>query len=266
MTKHTPYSPGDPIKSSFTNDDIDGLASGANDDANNSLQTFRSESFDPYFAKTGAVWSLTSGLTGAMSSGVLYVGGQRIPLSAIGSKVFTANKETYVDFSSTGVVAYNAVTPGSGAPALSSGYTRLAIITTDGSTITNIVQQDRDSLGNQVGNRKPVAKETSAPRVNLQTTGSSITPDVTSHDIIAFSALAANLTINAPTGTPANGQALLFRFKDNGTARSLTWNGIYRAIGVSIPNATVASKTYYVAARYNSTDTKWDVLSVGREA
>lgn len=265
MALHTPYSPGDPIKSANTNDDIIGLSDGTNDADNNSLYRFRLESLDPYFAGTGVVWTQTTGRTASMTSGVLYVAGNRVPINAISSKTFTASKDTYVDFSNVGVAKYAETTNGGAAPALDAGYTRQAIVITDASNITSIVQRDRDTLGNLVCNRKPVARESSAPRVSLVTTASSITPDTTNHDVIAVTALAGSLTINAPAGTPANAQGLLFRFKDNGSARSLTWNGIYRAIGVTIPNATVASKTYYVFCRYNSQDNKWDVLGVGRE-
>lgn len=267
MPKHTPYSPGDPIKSSYTNDDIDGLSTGDNDTDNNSLRLFRSESLDPYFAGTGATWSLVSGFTGTMNVGVLYVTGDRVPLSAIGSKVFTASRDTYVDFTTAGGVVYQEVTNGATPPTLAPTNTRNAVIVTNGSTITTITQRDRDALGNLVCNRKPVARESSAPRVNLITTATTVTADVTNHDIVAITALASALGIQLPAGSPANGQALMFRIKDNGTARALTWNGgKWRLIGVTLPNTTVASKTTYVACRYNSTDDKWDVLSVGREA
>lgn len=266
MAKHTPYSAGDLIKSSYTNDDIDGLASGINDTDNNSMVKFRGESFDPFFVSGGAVWAVTSGLSASMSAGVLYVSGNRVPLSAIGTRAFTANRDTYIDFSSSGTVSYTEVSNGAAAPTLAAGRTRNAVIVTGASSITAIIQKDRDSLGNLVCNRKPVAKESSAPRVNLITTATSVTPDTTNHDVIAVTALASALTINMPAGSPANCQAILFRIKDNGTARGLTWNGVYRGIGVTIPNATVASKTLYVACRYNAQETKWDVLSVGRMA
>ena len=62
------------------------------------------------------------------------------------------------------------------------------------------------------------------------------------------------------------GQKLTIRIKDNGTARTLAWNAIYRACGVPLPTITVASKTMYVGCIYNSSDTKWDVVSLTQEA
>jgi hypothetical protein len=74
------------------------------------------------------------------------------------------------------------------------------------------------------------------------------------------------LTVNAPTGTPLDGDRLMFRIKDNGTSRAITWNAIYRIVGTVLPTATVANKTSYVGCIYNAADTKWDVVAVSREA
>lgn len=104
------------------------------------------------------------------------------------------------------------------------------------------------------------------PRVSSTASGSTLTPTVASFDQYAYTALAANLTINAPTGTPVNGNKLIFRIKDNGTSRTLTWNAAYRAVGVDLPTATVVGKTLYVGAIYNAADTKWDVIAVAQEA
>lgn len=79
-------------------------------------------------------------------------------------------------------------------------------------------------------------------------------------------ALATNATFAAPSGTPADGQKLLLRIKDNGSARTLTWNAIYRAIGVTLPTTTVATKTTYVGCVYNGTDARWDVVAVTTQA
>jgi hypothetical protein len=85
-------------------------------------------------------------------------------------------------------------------------------------------------------------------------------------DLGVITAQAAALTIAAPTGTPIQGQKLIFRIKDNGTARAITWNAIFRIIGTTLPTTTVINKTTYVGCIYNSTDTKWDVVVVNTEA
>lgn len=102
-------------------------------------------------------------------------------------------------------------------------------------------------------------------RVTSVTSSSTPTPNSDTTDQYELTALAAGATFGAPTGTPTNGRKLLLRIKDNGSARSLAWNAIYRAIGVVLPTTTVASKTLYVACRYNSADVKWDVVGVQQE-
>jgi hypothetical protein len=85
------------------------------------------------------------------------------------------------------------------------------------------------------------------------------TSDNTSYHVTA---LAVDATIAAPTGTPADGHRLLYRIKDNGTERLLTWNAIFRATGTTLPAGTSAGKVMYVGTIYNSQDSKWDVISV----
>lgn len=102
----------------------------------------------------------------------------------------------------------------------------------------------------------------------ITTTASSATPTPTGGSLrnyFSVTALAANATIAAPTGTPVNGNKLFIRIKDNGTARTLAYNSIFRAIGVTLPTTTVISKTIYLGCMYNSADSKWDVLAVAEE-
>jgi len=103
------------------------------------------------------------------------------------------------------------------------------------------------------------------PRLSSAASGD-VSPDISVTDYYVRTALSAACAINAPTGTPVAGDKLIFRFKDNGTARALTWNAIFRNIGAVAPTTTVIGKTTYVGAVYNATDTKWDVLAVNTEA
>jgi len=108
------------------------------------------------------------------------------------------------------------------------------------------------------------------PRVTSAASASSLTPSIATADVYAYTALAAGLTINAPTGTPVDGDKLIFRLLDNGTARSLTWDATYTVIGVTLPTTTTASKTTYVGCIYNaygaSGTGRWDVIAVGTQA
>jgi hypothetical protein len=93
-----------------------------------------------------------------------------------------------------------------------------------------------------------------------------LTPSIATADQYAYTALASALTINAPTGTPVNGNKLIFRILDNGTAQTLTWNATYTAIGVTLPTTTVANKTTYVGCIYNAHNARWDVIAVTTQA
>jgi hypothetical protein len=103
------------------------------------------------------------------------------------------------------------------------------------------------------------------PRVGSTT--SSATPTINTdnydeYDITALAAAITSMTTNL-TGTPTNGQKLMLRFKDNGTARAITWGASFQSSGVATLLATtVISKTHYVGLIYDSTAAKWTCIAV----
>lgn len=106
------------------------------------------------------------------------------------------------------------------------------------------------------------------PSVQSVVSAATVTPTA-NDDLVVITAQAAALTLAVPTGSPVQGQALMIRIKDNGTAQTITWTsgaGGYRAIGVTLPTTTVISKTTYVGFIYNSTDSRWDAIGVTTEA
>jgi hypothetical protein len=103
------------------------------------------------------------------------------------------------------------------------------------------------------------------PRVGTIASSGTPTPDGDANDVFTITALAAAAAIAAPTGTPTDGQKLVMRIKDNGTARALTWNAIYRALATTLPVTTTISKTIYLGFMYNSADTKWDLVAYSEE-
>lgn len=100
-----------------------------------------------------------------------------------------------------------------------------------------------------------------SPRIVTVASAASITPNADTTDIHAVSALAANLTINAPTGTAADGQQLRIRIRDNGTSRTLTWNAAYSAISSELWTATFINKSMIWTFVWNAGTSKWDVSS-----
>jgi hypothetical protein len=104
------------------------------------------------------------------------------------------------------------------------------------------------------------------PRASSSASPATLTPDIQAADQYGVTALANALTINAPTGTPVDGNKLMFRILDNGTARALTWDATYTVIGTTLPTTTTANKTTYVGCVYNANNTRWDVVAVTTQA
>lgn len=104
------------------------------------------------------------------------------------------------------------------------------------------------------------------PRTSTTTTTATLTPDISAFDQYNITALGTALTINAPIGTPADGDKILFRILDSGVSRTLTWNATYTIIGTLLPPATTAGKMTYVGCIYNATNTRWDVIAVTTQA
>lgn len=103
------------------------------------------------------------------------------------------------------------------------------------------------------------------PRVQTVTSASTVTPSADNDDEVVITAQGAALTLANWSGTPVQGQAIIIRIKDDGTARAITFDTLYRAVGAYLPTTTVIGKTVYIACIYNSTDTKIDVVSVAQE-
>ena len=102
-------------------------------------------------------------------------------------------------------------------------------------------------------------------RVQSVTSSATVTP-VSTNDLVKITSQAVGLTLANPTGTFTEGQALMIRIKDNGTAQTIAFDTNYRAIGVTLPTTTVISKTMYLGIIYNSTDAKWDIIGYNIQA
>lgn len=86
---------------------------------------------------------------------------------------------------------------------------------------------------------------------------------VATADEFIITAQAWALKFNNPLGAPLEWQKLVLRIKDNWTARALTYDTQYRASSdLPFPTTTIVNKTLYLWIKYNSTDSKWDLLAV----
>ena len=125
-----------------------------------------------------------------------------------------------------------------------------------------IIEDSADS-----GNKKSIKRKAVInPIVSSTASTATLTVDANSTDFAVITAQAEGLTIAAPTGSPVQGQKLIIRIKDDGSARSISFNAIFTAIGVTLPTTTTVSKKLYIGCIYNDTDTKWDVIAIKEEA
>ena len=83
----------------------------------------------------------------------------------------------------------------------------------------------------------------------VDTVASSATPaiNVDTTDLFTITALAENITsmTTGLSGSGVNGQKLIIRIKDNGTAYTIAWGASYKSIA-PLPTVTIISKTLYV--------------------
>lgn len=108
---------------------------------------------------------------------------------------------------------------------------------------------------------------TSQPLTRVNSTASSATPAINTDttDQFNITALAAAITpmTSGLTGTPRDGQHLMIRIKDNGTARAITWGTSFVSSGVATLLATtVISKTHLIGLIYDSAAAKWVCVAV----
>lgn len=159
-----------------------------------------------------------------------------------------------------------AATPSAGNLTTSSDGAELAINYTDG----KLFYKDNGGVVQVIASKDVVdgdAVQTLTnkridPRVSSTTSTASLTPDIASFDQYCLTAQAVTLAINAPIGTPVDGNKLIFRILDNGSSQTLNWNGTYTPIGVTLPTSTTISKMLYVGCIYNAANTRWDVVAV----
>lgn len=104
------------------------------------------------------------------------------------------------------------------------------------------------------------------PRVGTIATSTSLTIDSDSYDQYNVTALAAALTVNAPSGSPTPGQKLILGITSDATPRALTFatssNAFAFSSDLAAPTTTVASKTMYLGFIWNSTASKWILMAL----
>src|SRR5262245_20430537 len=115
-------------------------------------------------------------------------------------------------------------------------------------------------------NGSGVISQSAAPRAEPIASSTTITIDADTTDITMINALGTDTTIEAPTGTPDDGQSLLIRIKDDGVARAITWDAVFVEIDCVLPASTVPGKWMYVGGFYNAISLRWEMVGVNIEA
>lgn len=167
------------------------------------------------------------------------------------------------------------------ASSITLGWTGTLAVSRGGSgasTLTGILKGNGTSSftavtapsGNLVGDSdtQTLTNKRVNPRLQSITSSSTPTPNADNEEMLTISAQAGAATIGAPGGTPVNGQKMIIRIKDNGSAQTLTWNSVYVAGGVALPTTTVAGKTMTLGFMYNTDNSlnKWMLIALAQEA
>lgn len=154
---------------------------------------------------------------------------------------------------------YDGANPGGSSVApditTSSGY----IIFADGDGVVRGYSDDTSSWRfNTVVNTKIVQ------RVVAIADGTSVTINADTTDIAtqANTQAVGTLTIAAPTGSPVNGQKLIFRLRST-NVQTFSWNAIFAgSTDLALPTASSGSSKYdYLGFIFNSTAGKWQLLA-----
>jgi len=130
---------------------------------------------------------------------------------------------------------------------------------------TNTGDQDLSSYATLTGTQTLTNKRITQ-RVQSVASSATVTANADTNDMVIVTAQAEALTLANPSGTPTEGQGLIYRIKDNGTARTIGYGANFRAMGITLPTTTVINKTLYLACVWNVADSRWDVIGERQEA
>jgi len=211
-------------------------------------------------------WNATSGLGAILNKPTLFSG----------SYTDLTNKPTLFSGSYTDLTNKPALTLASSLT--TTGAFALTLTTTATTAVTLPTTGILSTLaGTETLTNKRIGPRVYTPVSPATTIASPLTPDISAYDQYCAISQTTDLTINAPSGTPLNGDKLLFRITADSSARTVTLttgsSGAFRAVGTTLPITVAATKTTYIGCVYNSIGTgtiaspspRWDVIATGTE-
>lgn len=138
-----------------------------------------------------------------------------------------------------------------------------AFVYNDGTNVVDAITAFPSSVVTLTG-AQTLSNKNIQKRVVVIADATSITINADTTDIAtqANTQTAGTLTINAPTGTPFNGQQIVLRLRST-NVQTFSWNAIFQGSDdVALPTASSGSSKYdYLGFQYNSTAAKWQMLA-----
>lgn len=172
------------------------------------------------------------------------------------------------DFVTIGLAVVNLTTNVTGTLPVGNGGTGAATLT--GLVVgngTSAMSTVSAPSGTVVGtsDTQTLTNKTLQRRVVTTATATSITinADTTDIALMANTQAAGTFTVNAPSGTPYEGQTLVFRMRST-NVQTFSWNAIFQgATSLSLPTSSSGSSKYdYFGFMYNSIAAKWQLVGL----
>lgn len=123
------------------------------------------------------------------------------------------------------------------------------------------ITQTAPTVASQYANKQYVDDSVLKPTTTTTASTANLGFDVDTISQASVTAQATALQIDAPTGTPVDGQEIRYRIKDDGTSRAIDWNtaAAFNNTGVA-PASTTINKNTYVRAIYDANTSLYDIV------
>lgn len=188
------------------------------------------------------------------------------------------NDTLYAAFTTNGAPVYASETPGlltATAPTTVGAFLQVLGKISD---VDKIIKYDPDKSVIEIGlegvdissvqtltNKRITQRTSTLPSDDATLTSANAEYDVDIADMFLVADLQQTTDFGVPGGTPTNGQPLQLRMFST-AGQDLTWNAIFREIGVTKPATIPAGKWVYVGLKYNTTGPYWDIVAVATQA
>ncbi len=194
-------------------------------------------------ANDGSNWTFASQAIGDIVYASSTTAFTRLAAVAVGSVLVSAGTGTAPAYSATPLVTSIDI----GATDTTISKSAAGVIAVEGVVIPSI--SSTNTLTNKRITRRVTT--TNAP-------GATPTTNTDNVDVMNFTGLNAAITSMTTnlSGTPVDGDLIMFRFTDDGTARAITWGASFAATTIALPTTTVISTMLRVGFQYSGSTWK----------